>query len=174
MADEDVGFEIEGKTYSVPTLDTFDLSEAMILERYAGVVLEDFAPLHPEAKASEKAAHETAQGRMLSRPALKAAFAHIAFRRGNLDRDFADIQAIVEKLSLVDVTLALFAEDDESPPEVTGSPPEPGKPTSFEPLLSLSDSGPVSRNGSDEPAETPAPTGTSESGTSSPMSLVET
>lgn len=171
---ETEGFEIAGKTYPVPTVDTFDIAEARILKRYSGVVLEDFAPVHPEAEDAEKAAWEKEQGKMLSDPDFKAAFAHIAFRRGNPEREYEEIAAIVDGLNLVNVTLALFEEEDASPPELTVSASEPESETDSKQPSRPSASGPPLTNGLDSPEETPASTGTSELATSSPVSLVAT
>ena len=168
------GFEIEGKTYPVPTLDTFDLAEARILKRYCNVVLEDFSPVHPEAEDSVREAHEARQREMLSDPDFKAAFAHIAYRRGNPEQEFEEIQAVVDKLGLLDVTLALFEEEDANPPEETGSPSEPESENGSSEEWKLPDSGILSPAGSDLQATTLPNIGTTESGTSSPVSLVET
>jgi hypothetical protein len=165
------GFEIDGKTYAVPTLDTFDLDEAEILERYSGVVLEDFAPIHPDASEKDKEAHANEQARMLSRATLKKAWAHIAYRRGNPDAEFEEVQKLVGKLNLVDVTLVLFAEEEDAgPPSLSESESE----RSTSPRSSLSDSGSPGLNGSDVQDDQPVATGTSESATSSPVSLVAT
>jgi hypothetical protein len=162
------GFEIDGKTYAVPTIDTFDIAEARILKRYSGVVLEDFAPPHPEASDREVAAHARKMESLLFDPDFKAAFAHIAYRRGNLERDFEEIQGIVEKLSLVDVTMVLFAEDDAGPPEMMDSPSEPESENDSSSPSSSSDSGSPSSSDSGPRVRSLRPTGTSESDTSSP------
>jgi hypothetical protein len=165
------GIPINGEVYAVPTISDFDIAEARIMKRYSGVVLEDFAPVHPEATPEVRAAHEKKLEGILTDPDFKAAFAHIAYRRVHPNVGYDEIAALVEKVSLVDVTLALFEEEEDvSPPSLSESE---SNSASSEPSYS-SDSGSPSTSDSDSPDENPPTTGTSESATSSPVSLVAT
>lgn len=162
------GFVIDGNTYPIPALDTFDMDEAQVLYDYAGCVLEDFAPAHPEWSEEEKQKWDGDQLAKVRNPAFKRALLHVAYARGNPDLKVTEVREAIGKANALDVTVTLFAGDDAGPPEQTESSPSelsngrssstPSNPTASGPLLSRS---------SDQPDEIPEPTGTSESDTSS-------
>lgn len=167
-------FVIDGRDYEVPTLDSFDMDEAQVLFDYAGCVVEDFAPPHPEWSAEEKAKHEEGQLGKVRNPAFKRALVHVAYQRGNPDTHPSRVREVVGKLNIIDVTLTLLGEDDAGPPETTDS--QNGH-ASSEPSRALSrpeDSGSPSSSDSAPPEDIPARTGTSESATSYPASAPTT
>lgn len=165
----EAGFEIDGTRYEIPRLDTFTMDEAQILYELSGVVQEDFAPEDPEASDEVKAAHEAGLESKIRNPAFKRALAHISYRRAHPDLPFDAAALAVGKANALDVTLALFKGEPESPPEMS-SPNEPeSKPSSSEHSKS-EDSGSRLRSVSDPQEETPDRIGTTESDTSSRLS----
>lgn len=171
MPDETSGFDIEGKTYPVPTLDTFDMDEAQVLYDYAGLGLEDFGPAHPEATDEEKEANEQEILQKAKNPAFKKALLHVAYARGNPELTSAQVKAAVGKVNILQATLALLAGDD-SPPEMTDSQSEPESNSVSKPPSLPTDSGSPSPNGSEGLVALPGRIGTTESATSSRPSLL--
>ena len=158
--------EINGKPYELPTLDTITLDEERLLYIYADTVVQDFIPAHPESTDEEKALYQSLQLRKIRNPEFKKALAHIAYRRENPDADDAEIQAAIGLVNALAVDIAMLRGDDEDPPTSSQKPPASTK-SSSEPSSST-DSGSRTENGSGHQDKSPEPTGTTESGTSSP------
>lgn len=168
MADDnESGFEIDGKRYEIPRLDTINLDEERILYVYADTVLQDFAPAHPEMEADAALAYEALQGRKIRNPDFKRALAHIAYRREHPDESDADIQKAIGAVNALDVDIAMLRGDDDDPPAQT-SQKQPEKPSDSSRPLRLTDSGRHIETDSDPADETREATGTTESATSSP------
>ena len=161
------GFEIDGKHYPFPKIDSVTLDEERVLYVYADTVLQDFVPSHPEWTEDDKRLHESMQMRKIRNPDFKRALAHIAYKRVHPEALDHEIQVSIGKLSALEVDLALLRGDDEDPPALSSQKPlesesdtsEPSKPT---------DSGSHTPNGSAQVVDLHAPTGTIASDTSSP------
>lgn len=164
------GIEIRGSRYPFPTLDTVTLAEERVLFVYADCVVRDFIPAHPEATDEEKAAYEQLQLRKIRNPDFKRCLAYIAFRRGNPSSEEKEAWNAAGEANALEADIAMLWGDGPSPPATTSQKqPEP-KTSSSEPSNST-DSGRSTKNGSDLADESPAPTGTFESDTSSPGAL---
>jgi hypothetical protein len=170
----EAGFEIEGRKYPIPMLDSFDMNEAQILFDYANVTLEDFAPAHPDWPDEEREKYEADQLTKVRNPAFKRALLHVAYARGNPGQQFEFVREIIGRANTLDVTVALLTEDDASPPVETSSPRPPSRSTDTRTLSKPEASGTGSPNGSDAPDVSPASTGDSSSDTSSQESAPTT
>ena len=162
----EAGFVIDDKSYPIPTLDTINLDEERILFLYADTVLQDFMPVHPDWTDEEKRVYESVQMRKIRNPDFKRALAHIAYRRKNLDLDDAAIQEAIGKVNALEVDLAMVRGDD-SPPAQSSQTPLESESNTSKPSRST-DSGSHTQPSSDQEDESPEPTGTIESETSSP------
>ena len=152
------GLEIDGQRYELPTFDSFDLDEAEILFEVAGVVQEQFAPLHPEEATDEDRARKTeAELRLIAKPSFKRALVHIAYRRRHPELSFDEINTRVGKVNALDVTME-FLRGDEDPPQSSPKPHEDKRSTST-PSRS-EDSGKASRSISEARVVALSPTGT--------------
>lgn len=164
----DEGLVIDGKPLEVDLVEVMsrlDVNEAQVLYDISGVVQEDFVPPDPQAPKSEQRAHEEHVSKTIRNPAFKRAVTCIAYMRKNPDAELEAVLEMVGKVRQLDVSLALAGGEDVPP--ATSSPSEPEKLKPSDEHSRSEDSGTHSTNGSDLPAESPAPTGTSESGTSS-------
>ena len=112
----EAGIEIGGERYEVPTLDTLDMDEAQILFDVSGIVIEDFAPAHPDSADEEKLQVQSEQLRRVRNPAFKRALVHVAYRRKHPELDYFQISEVVGKVNAVDVTLEVLRGDDEEDP----------------------------------------------------------
>ena len=166
MPDES-GFVIDGRTYPVPTLDTFTMDEAQVLYDYAGLALEDFGPAHPSWPKEEQDAHEAGVLHKAKNPAFKRALVHVAYARGNPTESLATVRAIAGNVNILEATLALFGGDDDNPPVTTDSQNEPESENGSSQTSRQSDSGSPSSNDSDGLVSLPVRTGITESPTSS-------
>lgn len=159
QAKQQTGFEIGGRMYDVPTLDTFDMDEAQVLYEYAGCVLEDFVQADPESSEEEQRKHEEAVLRRAMSPGFKRALVHVAYQRGNRDVSPSKVREIAGKVNMLETTLTLYG-GEESPPETeTPSQSELSSVSATSPTWMSSDSGKVSPNILALRDETLAPTG---------------
>lgn len=152
----DSAFVIDGMSYEVPTLDSFTMSEAKILYRCSGLSLEDFAIDEDDPEASGKLQKN------IRNPGFIEALMTVAYVRGNKGISEAKAASVIGQSNLVEALQTFVgSEDDADPPVPSEAPATEGS------SVSPSDpSGDASMNGSDAPAKTPEPTGTSESDTS--------
>lgn len=164
------GFEIDGQRYEVPRLDTFTLDEAQVLYDVAKVVLEDFAPLHPESPDEEKTLHEASILMRIRNPAFTRALVHVAYLRKHPDAE--DVSFVVGNVNALDASIALIRGDDSPPAQ--SSPSEPELSNSGSETSPSTGSGNGSGSYSDGQVVTLVPTGTGESATSSPPSPATT
>lgn len=112
----EVGFQIDGERYDIPTLDTITLDEERILYLYADCVIQDFAPSHPKWDEARKAAHDLIQMQKVRNPDFKRALAHIAYRREHPDVSDSEINRALGTINALEVDLAMLG-DDPRPPE---------------------------------------------------------
>lgn len=160
----DAGIEIGGERYEVPTLDSLDMDEAQIMFDLSGVVIEDFAPAHPDSDAEEKLSVQRGQLQRVRNPSFKRALVHIAYRRKHPDLDYFAISDVIGKANALDVSLEVLRGDDsEDPSQGSPKPHEPRSDTNE--TSGLSSSGKPSGSDTDRPALSLAPTGTSPLGT---------
>jgi hypothetical protein len=155
----ETGFEIDGKVYEVPRLETFDLDEEQILFDVAGVVQLDFVPAHPDASDEEKALVQRSMMAQIRDPRFKRALAHIAYRRRNPDVSFHEVQERMGKINALDAELAILGGGEDDPPPES-SPSEPKSATSSSGPSSNEDSGSPSESDSAPVVEIHAATGT--------------
>jgi hypothetical protein len=160
------GFEIEGKLYSFPRIDTITLDEERILYVYADTVLQDFTPAHPEMSKDEQIMYETLQMRKIRNPDFKRALAHIAYKRENPHVQDSDIQVTIGGVSALEVDLALLRGDDDDPPAMTSQKPLESK-SDINELSRPTDSGSPTEQSSAQVVDLHAATGTTELETSS-------
>lgn len=161
------GFEIDGKVYSIPPIDTLTLYEERVLYLYADAVIRDFIPPHPDANEEDLRAFEVYQARKLRNPDLKRALAYIAFRRQNPEVDEGDILKAIDQINAFELDLAMLRGDDEDPPAQTSQNGQLEQSEKSEPTSST-DSGRLSSTVSAEVVEIHGRITTSESDTSSP------
>jgi len=159
------GFEIDGARYPIPTFETFTMTEAQVLYDYSKLAVEDFAPADPDSSAEEQKAWEDEIIRKAKNPAFKTALAHIAYQRGNPDTSASVVKELVGKANMLGIALAL-ADTAEGSDPTPSSPQEPERPPDTRTPERSSDSGALSGNGSDAPAEIPGPIGIGPSDTS--------
>lgn len=159
----ETGFDINGTVYEVPTLDSLDNDECVILYEYSGLVQEDFIPLADE---TEEETQERNQAQM-KHPGFWKALMHIAYRRQHRELTDKKVKELVGKVNRMEALAALGSdveEADDSPPVLTSEPPESSQSDSLEnDSLNVKPSvngGDGSTNGSDALAVTPVPTGT--------------
>lgn len=155
------GFEIGGRMYEVPTLDTFDMDEAQVLYEYSGCVLEDFVQANPEDSEEDQRKHEEEVLRKAMSPGFKRALVHVAYQRGNRDVSPSKVREIAGKVNMLDTTLTLYGGEPDPPAETeTPSQAEPSSVSDTSPTWRSSDSGKGSPNILALRDESPAPTGT--------------
>lgn len=165
------GFVIDGVTYPVPDIGTFNMDEGMILYDACGLGLADFAIRDEEGNPDEEAAAEL--GNRMANPAFVGALMQIAYLRGNPGTKRAKAEAIMRRSNQTEAYEAwvldmLAGEDEGSPPEQEStSEPETSEPETSEPgpssprssVDSKPSSGNASAPASDERADVPSPTG---------------
>jgi len=164
---ENPGIEIRGSRYPFPTLDTITLAEERVLFVYADCVVRDFIPAHPEATDEEKAAYGQLQLRKIRNPDFKRSLAYIAFTRKNNGAEDSEAWKAAGEANALEADIAMLWGDGPSPPAATSQKQPESKRSTSEPSSSM-DSGRSTKNGSDLADESPTPTGTTESDTSSP------
>lgn len=161
------GFEIEGKRYSIPPIDTLTLQEERILYLYADAVIRDFIPPHPKAPEEEQRSFEVYQARKIRDPNFKRALAYISYRRENPDIDDGDILKAIDQVNAFELDLALLRGDDDSPPAQNSQSEQQPQSEINEPTSSTA-SGSPSNGTSARVVEIHGRTGTPESDTSNP------
>lgn len=163
----DSGFEIDGTTYEVPSLDTFNMDESQVLFDYAKLALEDFVDPHPDLTETEKEAFLAERAEKLKNPALLRSLAHVAYQRGNPDVKAADVRVLMGKQNSVSILADFLAggEGDDSLPPVSTTEPE--QPSPSEVVSNTSSSGERSPNGLGALDEVLGSTTDGKSGTSS-------
>jgi len=162
VAAENTGFEIEGKVYPVPTVDTFTLDEAQVLYDYSGLTIEDFLD------------DDNEDGRDRSKnPGFTKALIHVAYQRGNPTATKRTVERLVGSVNSLDALEQLLRdtveklraekETDADPPASTSEPNESSRSGSLANSPSSSPStetpGNDSTTGSDAPASQPSATG---------------
>ena len=118
----ETGFDINGTVYEVPTLDSLDNDECVILYEYSGLVQEDFVPL---AEESEEETQERNQAQM-KHPGFWKALMHIAYRRQHRELSDKKVKELVGRVNRMVALAALGAEVEEVdgvPPALTSEPP---------------------------------------------------
>lgn len=116
---EETGFKVDGKTYEVPALNSFDMDEAQILYDYSGLTLEDFLQPDPEDGDEALAAHEQTIRQKMKNPGFLRALLHVAYRRGNRKLPESRIKDVVRAMNHAEVFLDFamsYAGDDDDPP----------------------------------------------------------
>ena len=167
---ENPGIEIRGERYQLPTLDTITLAEERMLYLYADTVVRDFIPAHPDATDDEKEKYQRLQILKFRNPDFKRALAYIALQRAQPKMEPDEVWERAGEANALETDIAALWGDGPDPPAKTSQkPPESTRSTS-EPSRQT-DSGRSTTNGSARPVESPTPTGTSESDTSSPGAL---
>jgi hypothetical protein len=162
MADESEarGFVIEGKTYPLPPLASFDMDEAQILWEYCELGIEDFAPDKDGAYTDESI---RGLARTMKNPSFRRTLLHVAYRRGNPQATHAEIAAAIGKVSNVDA-LAAWMDEMEAGQDAdpTKEPaPKPAGSSESERDGSNTSSGNGSSTTSTAPDATPVPIGAS-------------
>lgn len=160
----ETGFLIDGRHYPVPSIDTFTLDEAQVLYEYSGLAIEDFLT-------------EDDSQRNGKNPGLVRALMHVAYQRGNPRLAYGKVRELVGSFNAAEAIASVYASlladmeaADDVPLESTSEPNRPSSSSSLENERSTSNTGEKrgsgSPTGSDEPDETPAPTGVLRSVTS--------
>lgn len=162
-------FVIDEREYDIPTLETFDLDEAMILYENTGLGLEDLFYDKDAEDAEDVAAR-------FRHPGVIKTLVHVAFRRGNPGMNAKRVADLVGKANYTDVFVqllegALGGDAEDPPPEDTTKKPPGSSPesSSSKPNSTLSEhesSGNGSLTSSEAPAEDQQTIATPESPTS--------
>lgn len=157
------GFEINGQTYEIPAVASFDNDEARIFYETTGHTMEQLW------------LGEITYADLFREEGFLPAMAHIAYRREHPDVDQAEVKALIGKQNRLSLLGALLsgAEDDEESPKAEGAtsaPSESSTSSSDEKLTSKPSTPEGSGNGSESSTDAPAnvheSTGTPGSGTS--------
>ena len=163
MADDrGLAFVIDGREYPSPELDSLTMGERRVMYDLSGIVQEDFAPREDETEDE----HDARVTRQIRHPGFMESLMTIAYQRGNPDVKRDKVAAIIGNTNYLDAIekwSETAEEADSRPLELT---PSPDAPSSSETNGHNSSSGDSSRNATDEPDVTPAPTGTMRSATS--------
>lgn len=168
----ETGFLINETLYEVPTLDSLDNDECLILFDYSGVVQEDFAAQEDE---TEEETSERNQ-KLMRHPGFWLGLMHIAYRRKHRELKPDKVKALIGRVNRYEAMSSLAGGEDEvevddNPPASTSEPEESslsgslvnGNSTGLSPASSGSDS----TIGSGQPDEIPEATGDSRLVTSS-------
>lgn len=130
MADKQPKFIIDGNPYPVPEMDTLTMGEALVVEEYTGLGLDQLDEIGV-------------------RPSAIAALMHIAYARGNPDLSKRQVRELVESAKLVDALDSVTEEEDERPPASPQTSDEPETDENENGEGSRPGSGADSTNGSD-------------------------
>ena len=97
-------FEFQGKDYPIPSIDTFNLDEAMVLYHYSKLTLDQV----PE----QEGVH----------PGVIATMVHVGFTRANPAARFRDVEKAVRAVNLTELIakIEIGTEEDDAadPPEI--------------------------------------------------------
>lgn len=100
MAAETLKFKIDDVLYEMPEIDDLDIEEWEIIYGASGIVLGDFAPaLDAKGKLDKKA--DADRQRRISQPAFLRARLHIAYRRANPAASEDEIEEVVKAAKMV-------------------------------------------------------------------------
>ena len=164
-------FVIDGAEYPFPELgEGFDMGEAMTFHDYTGFAIEELFSDEEEMDEDEASALE----RNRRSPKVFAALMHIAYARAHPKAAESNIRRLIKATDFVDALKNFAAEEDEDGPPVEAQKSE--QPTSFydeRPASKVASSGNGFETSSDQPDESPAPTGTSASDTSAESAPTE-
>lgn len=163
------GITVDGREYELPQFHTITLDEERVLFVLADCLVRDFIPEHPEWSEDEKTKFRQMQSMRIRDPNFKKALAVITLRREEPHLSDEERMAKAGKVNALEADIAMLWSDDEDPPQTSQKQPERRSDTSEH--SSSTDSGRDTKNSSDQEDRNPAPTGTSESGTSSRPSL---
>jgi hypothetical protein len=160
----ETGFLINDSLYEVPTLESLDNDECVILFDYSGLVQEDFVPLPDE---TEQETNERNQ-RQMKHPGFWKALMHIAYRRRHRDVKDDKVKALigtVNRLGALSTLAAPEPEDGEAVPPALTSEQHESSPSGSLENATLNEQPPVnggngSTTGSAGQDATPALTGT--------------
>lgn len=159
----ETGFLINETLYEIPTLDSFDGDECVILFDYCGIVQEDFVPLEDETEDETNARNQ----KQMKHPGFWLALMHIAYRRKHRELKDEKIRQLIGGVNRMEALSTLGepeAEGDVVPPASTSEQPASSPSGSLENDSSNVpkpvNGGNGSTNGSDDPAVTLAATGT--------------
>lgn len=152
------GFLIDGERYEVPLVETITLDEERILHLFAGVILEDFAPAHPNATDEERATHVREQVRKIGSPDFKKAWVIIAYLRKHPDAEMEEASKAAGRSNALQVTLSLLG-DDASPPAMS-SQKQPERSSGSNGHSTPSPSGSATERSSGQVVDLPVSTGT--------------
>jgi hypothetical protein len=153
VAAETVKYKIDDQEFEFPQLDDLDMEEWEVVYDYAGLLLEDFAPVEDEKE-------ETARRRRVNQPAFTRAMLHIAYRRANPDASLEEVREVALRSKLIRHMSALGENsgEDESAPLESTTKPEPSSPGTFVNSPDTESNG--STTSSDEPENQPEVIGT--------------
>lgn len=166
MADEGKGLTIAGEEYPLPTIDTFDMDEAMILYESCRLTLEDFAIDEEDDEAVEEL------GEKCKHPGFFKALMQVAYMRGNRGVSAAKAKAIVGKENSMQVFMEfLEAGVDALPPAEAPRSSELSSSSLENSDSSNGSSGHALKAVSDEPAASLEATTTTDSDTSATLDL---
>lgn len=158
MTDEQRGFQINGRTYEVPAVASFDNDEARIFYDTTGHTMEQLW------------LGEITYADLFREEGFLPAMAHIAYRREHPDADQAEVKALIGKQNRLELLGALLRgndgeEEDPKAERATSAPPESSPSSSSENETSkpptTERSGSTSESSTDEPDDGPATTGMS-------------
>lgn len=161
------GFEIDGKFYEFPALDSYDMDELQVLYDYSSLTIEDFQ------QDPKETAEETEQrAKLFKNPAVIRSIMHVAYQRAHPELKPDKVKAAIGKAKMLHVyeSIARHLPDEEDQPDPPVSTTEPDRQSPSGSVTSNASSGDDSTNGSDQPDDDPANTGTGRSDTSSPPS----
>lgn len=156
------GFQIEGRQYPVPPIDTFTFDELETLYRYCGLTITDWGRRHTPEGAER-------WEELSTKPGFYMCLVHVAYRRGNRETPDETVAALVRDLQWLDVMAPLFGQVDDEDLQTPGTTNVPERSSGRKPSSSDSSkpaSGTSSPTASEKAATPDAGTGTGGSDTS--------
>lgn len=157
---QETGFDVDGRIYPVPAIDTFTFGELETLYGYCGLTINDWGRrFTPEGMEVWENGVDT--------PGFQRALVHVAYRRGNPQVPDETVRDLVRDLVWLDVIAPLLAAEDEPDPLAETNESErsrSGSEPSTRPEKPSSGTSSPTDSGTD--ASPDAPTGTTGSDTS--------
>ena len=161
---EHKGFEIDGRVYPLPILDTLKMPEAQLMYDHCGLTIEDFVPPDEEADDyTDELREEWEQSivHKVKNPGFMFSMVAIAYWRGNPRKDRAAVEKVASEANFLQATAELVlagmdAEDDDPKADSQNAPESPKRSSSTD---YDKGSGQSSESDSDEPDSPLSPIG---------------
>lgn len=163
----ELAFIIDGNEYPSPDIGSFTMDERRVMFELSGFVQEDFLPNDDETEDD----HTARVTRMTRHPGFMESLMHVAYQRKHPELKRQKVAGVISRTNFVEAIEKWGeGEDDAGPPESLPVTSEHDRPSPNGHATLNASSGEPSPTSSDEPAVSPATTGTGGSITSVPES----